>query len=247
METVHQEAGYRPALTIAAVPAAVLAVAVALLSTGFGASADHTHPVLQVMASMVLTVLGVWVVMAVRPFEREATTLPAGEGAARVDYVLRSQVALLSMGAALNHFAVIREHLEEYWLYGVFFVVVALAQMVWAIWVARRPSRMLLIAGAVGNVLVAGAWVLTRTVGALIGPAAHEKAAVGFGDTVSTVFEVLIAAGTIVLLRRDWTSRPLRPLTATRAATILTMLVVTFIVPALFSTVGNSPFISHVG
>ena len=185
-------------------------MAVALLSTGFGASADHTHPVLQVMASMVLTVLGVWVVMAIRPFEREATILPAGEGAARVDYILRSQVALLSMGAALIHFAVIKEHLAEYWLYGVFFVVVALAQMAWAIWVARRPARMLLIAGAVGNSLVAGTWVLTRTVGALVGPAAHEKATVGFGDTVSTGFEVLIAVGAIVLLRRDWTSRPHR-------------------------------------
>ena len=141
----------------------------------------------------------------------------------------------------------IKEHLAEYWLYGVFFVVVALAQMAWAIWVARRPARMLLIAGAVGNSLVAGTWVLTRTVGALVGPAAHEKATVGFGDTVSTGFEVLIAVGAIVLLRRDWTSRPLRPLTATRAATILTLLVVTFTVPALFSTVGNSPFIPHVG
>jgi len=41
-------------------------------------------------------------------------------------HILWISLALLSVAAALIHFAVIEQHLTEYWLYGAFFVAVGL-------------------------------------------------------------------------------------------------------------------------
>jgi hypothetical protein len=46
------------------------------------------------------------------------------------------------------------------------------------------------------------AWIITRTVGSLVGPAATEPAKVGFCDLVSTALEALIVAGCLGLLWR---------------------------------------------
>lgn len=53
---------------------------------------------------------------------------------------LRLAVAVASAGAATIHFAVIAQHLEEYWLFGSFFVGVAVLQLAWALLVVVRPS-----------------------------------------------------------------------------------------------------------
>src|SRR5207249_3532315 len=94
-------------------------------------------------------------------------------------------LAWASMNAALVHFAVIEQHLAEYWLYGWFFVAVASAQLVWAAVLVIEPLRAVLVAGAAGNALVVAAWIVTRTYGSLIGPAATERSPAGFGDIVS--------------------------------------------------------------
>jgi hypothetical protein len=46
-------------------------------------------------------------------------------------YILGA-LAALSVGAAAIHFAVIFEHFGESMLYGVFFLVIAWAQLIWA-------------------------------------------------------------------------------------------------------------------
>src|SRR5262249_46380229 len=56
-------------------------------------------------------------------------------------YVLGS-LAALSAGAAAIHFAVVFEHFAEYALYGVFFLVISWAQMIWPAVLLRRPSRL---------------------------------------------------------------------------------------------------------
>src|SRR5438046_1984045 len=82
----------------------------------------------------------------------------SGEGArsglATARPYLLGGVASLSVGAAAIHFAVMFEHFEEYTLYGVFFLVVAWAQMIWAAVVLWRPSRLWLSLGIVGNALI---------------------------------------------------------------------------------------------
>jgi hypothetical protein len=77
---------------------------------------------------------------------------------------------VLSLGAALIHFAASPEHFEESALYGAFFVVCGVAQVGWPVLAVMRPGRCLLLAGAAGNLAVAGLWLWTRTVGIPLGP-----------------------------------------------------------------------------
>src|SRR5262249_9946616 len=83
---------------------------------------------------------------------------PPGRGAARPGGSLTGTEAdgtgavaallwLLSIAAALIHFAVIEQHWAEYWLYGAFFIAVGLAQLAWAVAIPAAPARLLLWAG----------------------------------------------------------------------------------------------------
>ena len=51
--------------------------------------------------------------------------------------------AALSVGAAAIHFAVIPDHLEEWWAFGLFFAVLGWFQAVWPIAYLDRPSSRL--------------------------------------------------------------------------------------------------------
>jgi hypothetical protein len=98
---------------------------------------------------------------------------------------LRLAVAPASAGAATIHFAVIAQHFEEYWLFGAFFVGVALLQLAWG--AARRPSPVAPphLAGAAGNAVLAATWLVSRTMGLPLGPESGEPEAVGIADTVA--------------------------------------------------------------
>jgi hypothetical protein len=104
-------------------------------------------------------------------------------------------LALLSIGAAVIHFAVIAQHLDEWWLTGTFFIVVALFQIAWAVAVLARPSRPLYLIGAAVNTLVVITWIVSRTTGVPVGPEAGEPESVGLADVMATVYEVLLVAG----------------------------------------------------
>jgi hypothetical protein len=109
-------------------------------------------------------------------------------------------VALCSAGAAAIHFGVAREHVAEWWLFGVFFVGSALAQLAWAIGALVRRTASILVAGAVGNAAIIALWVVTRTSGLPFGPDAGGAEAVGVADVAASVLESVIVLGTIVLL-----------------------------------------------
>jgi len=138
---------------------------------------------------------------------------------------LRFAVAVAAAGPAAIHFAVIDQHLAEYWLFGVFFVVVALAQLGWVVAVVSDPTRMVYVVGALGNALIAVTWVVSRTTGLPFGPGAGEPEPVGIADVVSTAFELVIVIGAVVLLRGFVLSSPrdtriVQPLVAIAATTI---------------------------
>lgn len=139
-----------------------------------------------------------------------------------VSEALRFAVALASAGAATIHFAVIAQHLEEYWLFGSFFIGVAILQLAWATVVLYLPSPAVYLAGLVGNAAVAATWVVSRTTGLPLGPESGEPEPVGVADTVATAFEVLVAAGALLLLLRMASRR--RPLARFTAATAVTTL-----------------------
>jgi hypothetical protein len=233
--------------------AALLAVAAAAAATWYGfLESTHGHPTVRLAGALALAAGGAAAALLATPrLQGAAPPPPAGgltaSARAQADgtRTVTAILGLLSMAAALIHFAVIEQHWTEYWLYGTFFIAVGLAQLAWALIIPAAPTRLLLWAGAAGNALVVIAWIVTRTVGSLVGPAAATPAKAGFGDLVSTVLEVLIVAGAAGLLWR----RPRVPTGwwAEHARMIAALIVVPFLVLALYSAIGGSPFVSMVG
>jgi hypothetical protein len=97
---------------------------------------------------------------------------------------------------------VIAAHFREYWLFGLFFAVIAPLQLAWA-YLASRPAvrAAVLVAGAVGNLTVALVWLVSRTVGLPIGPDAWQAESVHLPDVVATLDEIAIALLAAALLR----------------------------------------------
>lgn len=128
--------------------------------------------------------------------------------------VVIAVLAICSLGAAVIHVAAFGEHFDEYWPYGVFFVTVAWCQAIWAAWVVYRPSPRLLLAGNVGNALIVGVWIVSRTVGIGIGPQVGPEA-ISAADTVCALLELAVVAGAAALLTLPFPARLPRR-TATR-------------------------------
>jgi hypothetical protein len=111
-------------------------------------------------------------------------------------------LAALSVGAAAIHFAVVFEHFVEYTLYGVFFLVISWAQMIWPAVLLWRPSRLWLWLGIAGNAIVIAVYVASRTVGLPFGPDLHHTESVGALDVVSCVLEFGLIVGSAAVLWR---------------------------------------------
>jgi hypothetical protein len=107
----------------------------------------------------------------------------------------------LSWVTALIHAQAAIQHVAEYLLYAVFFVLLATAQVLWGIAVYRSPSRRLLIAGAAMSLAVVALWIASRTIGLPIGPDPGSPEPVGAIDVVATTNEVLLAVLVVLQLR----------------------------------------------
>ena len=109
-------------------------------------------------------------------------------------------LAVLSGVAAIIHFDVANEHYQEYWAFGVFMVGAGLLQGAWTGAALLTMKRWVWAAGAVINAGIVVVYIVTRTVGDVVGPTPHELEPVGFGDAFCTVLEFLIAVGCVALL-----------------------------------------------
>ena len=116
-------------------------------------------------------------------------------------YLLGS-LASLSVGAAAIHFGVVFEHFAEYTLYGVFFLAISWAQIIWPVILLWRPSRLWLWLGIAGNAAVIAVYVASRTAGLPFGPDLHAPESVGALDVVSCALEFALIAGCAALLWR---------------------------------------------
>jgi hypothetical protein len=229
----------------AVVGALALALAGAATWYGFLGSGDG-HPLLKLGGAMALAGSGMALLVLVRPINRPLPADHAHSALVEVHPIVLG-LAWASMSAALIHFAVIQQHLADYWVYGWFFIAVATGQLAWALGAVIRPARLLLVAGAVGNALVAVAWAVTRAYGSLVGPEATTRAAVGFGDVAATLLEVAIVIGCLGALA--W-PRILEAGSSHRgevASMVLALGLTLLTVLGLYSAVGGSPFVSHVG
>jgi manganese oxidase len=105
----------------------------------------------------------------------------------------------LTMVAALIHVWVMPEHFEEWWVYGVLFVLVALLQGFYGVALWLWGGRTVFILGMVGNLTIVVFYLVTRTVGVPLGPHLGEVEVVGVWDLAATTSEVALAA-TLALL-----------------------------------------------
>ena len=113
--------------------------------------------------------------------------------------LLRYAVASAAAGAAAIHYAVVAEHFEEWWGFGLFFALSALAQLLWAMLVVTSRSRLLIWCGVVGNAAIVVLWIATRTVGTLVGPEPDTPEPAAVADSVATALELAIVfAGSLL-------------------------------------------------
>jgi hypothetical protein len=111
-------------------------------------------------------------------------------------------VALCSAGAAGIHAFVCPEHFREFFALGLFFVVAAALQAVWALLVYLRPTDGLLVVGAAGNVVLILVWAVSRTFGVPIGPEVWRPEAISGLDVIATVLEATLVIAVAALLTR---------------------------------------------
>ena len=145
--------------------------------------------------------------------EREPDADPTTGGAAMRQY-LRWGLAMLSLGAAGIHLAMMGDHFNETWYHGSFFAATAWLQLAWAVAIVVKPARKLLLAGIVGNLAIAQVWLVSRTIGIPFGPNSGNAEAVAFADVLATILEVGIVLGSLALLRPQFFDRPVRAATA---------------------------------
>lgn len=109
---------------------------------------------------------------------------------------MRFPLIVLSLGAGVIHMVVVGPHFQESALAGWFFVGVAAFQIGWSGLLMARADRRVLRMGLYVNLMVAGVWILSRTVGLPFGLEPDGPEPVGFADVVATVLEILIVIGT---------------------------------------------------
>ncbi|GAA4413289.1 hypothetical protein GCM10023168_36030 [Fodinibacter luteus] len=127
-------------------------------------------------------------------------TRPVGVG-------VQQWAALASVLAGGIHLAVTPEHLEEWWVYGAFFVVVGCFQLALAALVLRRPTWPVALTGIVVNLSVVLVWVVSRTTGLPVEPPeditshvwSHTEG-VGPADLAATGAELVVVCLLVTLL-----------------------------------------------
>jgi hypothetical protein len=115
---------------------------------------------------------------------------------------LRTLLAVSSIAAGLIHAAVVPEHLEEAWIFGLFFILAAGFQIAWAIPVVLGRSVVIYATGALANGAIIGIWLVSRTTGVPIGPDAWMPEPAAALDVTATLLELLLVVSSLVLFRQ---------------------------------------------
>lgn len=135
-----------------------------------------------------------------------ATAPPSGTTVgSNLGEVARWVAAAASVGAAVVHFAFAPTHLDEAASHGLFFLVVAWAQLGVGLALVRlRTARWPWLAAAGLHAAVVAVWLVSRTAG-LPGDDAES---VGFPDALATALEVVAIVAAAVALRPALAARP---------------------------------------
>jgi FtsP/CotA-like multicopper oxidase with cupredoxin domain len=103
-------------------------------------------------------------------------------------------IIILTLGAAAIHLAVAPDHLQEYLPYGIFFLVVGLAQAALAVAMLVRPSRRVFAAVALIAVGCVVIWIISRTVGLPFGPS-EKLENIQLADPLTLLLQIATANG----------------------------------------------------
>jgi hypothetical protein len=127
-----------------------------------------------------------------------------GEEAVRPPYTATETVLVLTAGLAfiggLIHIGAGIDHWEEFHLYTLAFSLIAAVQITWAVLLLRRPSRGVLLAGALFQLGVVALWALSRTTGVPIAPQPWVPEEIGVADVVATIGEIVTIAAAVAIL-----------------------------------------------
>jgi hypothetical protein len=132
----------------------------------------------------------------------------------RQNFIPRWLVGIAGLGAAGVHIAVSPEHFGESWMYGTFFVCLAIFQIGFSVWIIARPSTVLFIAIGFANLATLSLWAATRTLGVPVGPGAGSVETIGMVDLLASCFEILVVLGALAAIigeKRRVLSPPARP------------------------------------
>ncbi|CAN5467661.1 hypothetical protein BH09ACT8_BH09ACT8_03510 [soil metagenome] len=137
----------------------------------------------------------------------------APKTAARTDSRLAAHLAATaSLGAAIIHFAVVPTHWQEWVPSGVFFVSLALFQLIWARLVLAQTTTPVLAVGILFNVGAIALWALSRTSGAPFGPHAGEPELVRAADLCALLLQIYVVMGAGWVWYRGQQGQPLTAL-----------------------------------
>lgn len=129
---------------------------------------------------------------------------------------LAAPLALCWVGAATTHLLVIREHFDEAWVLGLFFLVLSAIQYAYALALALTESRQVLVLGLLANLGVLALWAFTRLASLPFGLGRREP--VGAADVIATAFEAVAVVLAGAALRRLRSAGGLGQLSAPGAA-----------------------------
>lgn len=116
--------------------------------------------------------------------------------AARTDGELATRLAAIaSLGAAVIHFAVAPTHWQDWIPSGLFFVSLAVLQLVWARTILIRPTTLVTLAGIAISAGAIALWIVSRTAGAPFGPNAGVPEAVQAADLCALLLQIYVVMG----------------------------------------------------
>ena len=140
-----------------------------------------------------------------RELATEGAQAAAATGAAAAERSERTMLlVVLSAMTGLIHAKALFDHASHYWLFGVFFGVLAYAQVLWAFLVYRRPAeRRWLKPAAVVSLAIVGVWIVTRSVGLPFGPWAGRPEPLAVTDITASLNELILAGVIFAMLRPE--------------------------------------------
>lgn len=164
----------------------------------------------------------------------------ARRAATKTDSRLAARLATMaSLGTAVVHFAVAPTHWQEWMPSGLFFVSLALSQLIWAAAMLVRATMPVLAAGILLNIGAVALWALSRTAGAPFGPHAGEPELVQAADLCALLLQIYVVMGAAWVWYRGHEGEPIPAF-----ANAIVFLGVCAVV-ALASTVGVASGVRH--